>query len=760
MTYIEKDLPIELLNPVAMSEGNSKKPVYQMHKWWARRLGSVFRMITLAAFSERSESATNIWDKFCQGYDLRGKIVLDPFMGGGTTVVEALRLGCKVVGVDINPVAWFVTKKEVEPADLAKLDVAFKELEQTAGDRIRRYYLTTCPRHHTSEVMYYFWVKTADCPTCHKKVRIFPNFELSRRDNVSVFFCSRCLQIIETSKYSRHTRCHECNNIFDPRRGVSRRGSFTCPSCHTEQRVLNIVQQKGAALEFELHALEGYCQICGRFFKRVDEDDLKLWRQAKAEFELKANSLLFPRQAIPAEGRSDPRPINHGYAYFYQMFNQRQLLCLSILLEHILKIPDPNIRELMLIAFSDSLDANNMFCKYEVGWHKVSVFFGLHAFHPIERPAENNVWGTAFGRGTFAKCFEKMRRAKAFCQSPYERLLAAGGRRYSRRTGHERIEGYPVRNYEELVGTDHGVLLRCQSSEDLSFIPDKSVDAVITDPPYFDNVQYSELADFFYVWLRLGLKDVYDWFKPELSGRGSEIVKNDKLGKTMEFFNQGLKRVFTECHRVLRDDGLLIFTFHHNKVWAWEGIARLLLESGFYITSTPVVRSEGKSGFHSSKGNIRYDLIIVCRKSPAPFAEHAWSSMKGAALEDAVQWTRRTLDSGMAVNEVDVFAIIMGKTIERYTRALANGAEATDRPTLAEALKEMSSLTSLVAPCGEDNCGTAKQTYGQSIKQLRLFIMESESKYGVAKTRSRVPVSQDGTESAIASESFSKDDSS
>ncbi len=163
MAFIEKSLPIENLNPVAMAEGNAKKPVYQMHKWWARRLGSVFRTITLSVFGGDDESEVAIWHKFCNGADLQGRVVLDPFMGGGTTIVEALRLGCKVIGVDVNPVAWFVTKKEIEPVDIGALDAAFRDLERTAGTRIMDYYRTTCPRGHDAAVMYYFWVKAANC---------------------------------------------------------------------------------------------------------------------------------------------------------------------------------------------------------------------------------------------------------------------------------------------------------------------------------------------------------------------------------------------------------------------------------------------------------------------------------------------------------------------------------------------------------------------------------------------------------------------
>jgi putative DNA methylase len=730
MAFIEKDLPVEHLNRVAMSEGNAKKPVYQMHKWWARRLGSVFRMITLATFSAKDQSSTSIWHKFCDGADLGGYVVLDPFMGGGTTIVEALRLGCKAIGVDINPVAWFVTKKEVESVDLNELDEAFRHLEKTAGERIKGYYHTICPNGHDAEVMYFFWVKVAECCKCGAKVRLFPNYELSRRDRANVCFCPRCLQIVETSEYDPKTVCPECDYVFDPRQGVARRGVFYCPSCNTEQRLLDAVERKGTALDLEMHALEGYCKICGRFFKRADSHDFERWEHIKAEFEKRRNDLLFPRQPIPTEGRSDPRPVNHGYKYFWQMFNERQLFCLSILLEEILKLPDQNIRELMLVAFSDCLDANNMFCKYEIEWHKISLFFGLHAYHPIERPAENNVWGTEFGRGTFVKCFEKVRKAKAYCHRPYERLFNLRGQRYSKHTGAERIEGELVRNVDELAHTGRAALLLCQSSENLSLIPDKSVDAVITDPPYFDNVQYSELADFFYVWLRLALKDIYPWFEPEFSSRPDEIVKNDKLGKTTNFFNAGLQRVFAECHRVLKDEGLLVFTFHHNKIWAWEGIAQRLLDSGFYVSATPIVRSEGKSGFHSSEGNIRYDCVLVCRKRPGPRFEHSWSSLRELVLEDAVLWAGRTIASGMTLNEADVFTIMMGKTIEHYTKAFVNGGYGHDKKavTLNDALKEMANFVPQVGADVRTEKADLPGSYATKAEQLALFVMESRAK--------------------------------
>ncbi len=724
MAWIERDFPIEWLNPVALGEGNSKKPIYRLHKWWARRLGSVFRAILLATFSPDDTSPEDFWHRFCHGADLGGKVVLDPFMGGGTTLVEALRLGCRVIGVNINPVAWFVTKKEVEAVDLASLDAAFAELEHTVGEQIREYYRTVCPQGHPAEGMYYFWVKRATCARCGATVRLSPNYELSRYDTRVIAVCPRCLQIVEGSPQS--AQCPECGLSLHPRQGVSGRGRFRCPECGEEQTILEAIRRKGAALDVELHALEGYCEICGRFFKRVDQTDIQVWKEAEAEFRRRADTLLIPHQAIPTKGRSDPRPVNHGYAHFRDMFNERQLLCLSLLLEHILRIPDQNIRELMLAAFSDSLNTNNMFCKYEVEWHKISLFFSLHAFHPIERPTENNVWGTRFGRGTFVKCFEKVRAAKAYAQRLYERLVDRRGRRYTQHTRGERAEGYLVNRFEELQTTDRAVLLRCQSSEDLSFIPDRSVDAVITDPPYFDNVQYSELADFFYVWLRLALKDIYPWFEPELSGRAEEIVQNERLGKSADFFTGGLSRVFTECRRVLKDEGLLVFTFHHNQLWAWQGLAQALLEAGFTVSATPVVRSEGRGEVHSSEGNIRYDCVFVCRKAPPPSGKRplpSWPVLQQAILEDAIRWARRTRHSGMPINEVDVRTIVMGKAVEHSVRAITGAAGVDRKAFMDSALTAMASVVDDVLAAVEQKVSIPYPP----VRQLALFVMESRN---------------------------------
>ena len=115
---IEVGFPIVEINRLAVPERNSFKPIYQMHKWFARRASCVFRTILLGALKPAVQpdgTATDLMEEFYKDHsndpDTKDQIILDPFMGGGTTVVEALRLGCRVIGIDLNPVAWFIVRR-------------------------------------------------------------------------------------------------------------------------------------------------------------------------------------------------------------------------------------------------------------------------------------------------------------------------------------------------------------------------------------------------------------------------------------------------------------------------------------------------------------------------------------------------------------------------------------------------------------------------------------------------------------------------
>lgn len=327
----------------------------------------------------------------------------------------------------------------------------------------------------------------------------------------------------------------------------------------------------------EIYAIEYYCPHCReRGYKKADEYDQKLFLLSKEEFQRKKDKLPIPGQKLP-DGYNTRQAKNFQYEYFYQMFNERQLLCLSMLLTEILKIEDENIREFMILTFSDSINANNMFCKYNQGARKLEPLFGHHAYWPPNTPVENNVWGTKYGRGSFISYVDKVIRAKNYTLHPYE-IMSKNGNSEKVIVGHN-LRGCLGESFDEILKGKANALLKAQTSEDLSFILDKSIDAVITDPPYYDNVMYSEIADFFYVWQRLALQDRYNCYQGEYSPRSREIIKNPVQNKGDDFFLRGLTNVFKECNRVLKDDGLMVFTFHHERSEAWASTLRAILEA-------------------------------------------------------------------------------------------------------------------------------------------------------------------------------------
>ena len=207
---IEENFPVVEINRLAIPERNAFKPIYQMHKWFARRASCVFRAILLSAMKP---AGTDIMTEFYKDHtndaDTNGIRILDPFMGGGTTIVEALRLGCHVTGIDLNPVAWFIVKTEVEPVDIDELKAAFKRLEQRITlsgkplkEELLSHYKTECPccgaGSEEADIIYTFWVKSAICtnPTCRKEVPLFPNYIIAKKSPsvryVPDYQCVKC----------------------------------------------------------------------------------------------------------------------------------------------------------------------------------------------------------------------------------------------------------------------------------------------------------------------------------------------------------------------------------------------------------------------------------------------------------------------------------------------------------------------------------------------------------------------------------------
>lgn len=659
--YIDKDFLVEQLTPIVTNEANSRTPIYQMHKWWARRLGSVFRMLLITSFSRIEEKRKDIWTKYVDGWSLKEKIILDPMMGGGTTIVETLKLGGKAIGIDINPVAWFVTKKEIELLDPVEVQKSFQVLESQVGSKIRKFYQTKCSNHHNAEIMYALWHKQIECGKCHSTIAILQDYVISEKEKEMVILCPSCGSIFGKGRnIKRIVTCTTCKHKFNPRIGSSRKGIITCTNCGHKEAMTDAVRRKGGPIDLKLFCIEYYCQECGKQYKKPDSEDTKKYLEAESLFSDLREKLPYPKEIIP-DCTGEGRPKNHGYQFFYQLFNSRQLLCLSTLLEGILKIPDRNAREFLLLAFSSCLETNNILCKYETKWQKVSAMFGIPAYHPVERIAENNVWGTRYGRGTFVKCYYKMLRAKT----------KSGQLKKHANSPTENEESWftlTAKSFTDLKESGRNALLECMNSESLSFIPDNSIDLVATDPPYFDNLNYSRLADFFYVWLRIGLMKDYVFFRQETSAREKVVVLDGAASRTGDRLAESLTSIFKECHRVLKPNRPMVFTFHHTKDWAWQGLMKAIRSSGFSVVESHFIRSEGRTGFRKS-GNISYDVCIVCRK-----AEEVQTQEKTRlAISRSSKWIRRLVNSGNGLQDSDVHSIVMGNLLTYTPNLVLNG---------------------------------------------------------------------------------------
>jgi adenine-specific DNA methylase len=196
---------------------------------------------------------------------------------------------------------------------------------------------------------------------------------------------------------------------------------------------------------------------------------------------------------------------------------------------------------------------------------------------------------------------------------------------------------------------------------------------VITDPPYVGNVNYAELADFFYVWLRLALKERYSTFRPEYTPKGEEIVENKARGKSRDDFYDGLRDVFRKIHQKLPDSGILAFTFHHTDQEGdvWEGLLQTLCDCGFELAAVYPVQAEREQSLHLlDKENISYDLIHVCRKRRTDPEPRSWAGIR----QEVRRRARAELSAieagrygGQPLAEPDVRLVCIGKCLELYS---------------------------------------------------------------------------------------------
>ena len=740
---IEEGFPIERINEIAEKESRAKqhyRPVYTMHKWWARRPGCLFRAISLyslldedtdpsdvsvyepgenqtlgangfskedliRAISETSiEDPEPLWDFYPKDVRIEDKKILDPFMGGGTSLVEASRFGAETVGYDLNPVAWFVTKKELEAGqtDPEKLQAAFEQIQDDVADEITQYYRTPCPNSdqdhgsnvdgddggHHADVMYNFWVKELDCVSCGYTVPLFKDYRVAKgryqNDEKYNVLCPDCGAVTLVDDWQSKSECNECDHKWTPKEGnVSRGGYYNCPECGQKESITDAIAEQGKA-DMRLYAVEYYCDVCDdqglekskyKGYKRSTPTDVNLFEDARRTWETRTDLHEYiPDESIPEGAKTAASTVDgsdvfqHDLSLWKHMFNERQLFSLATILSKIDEISDDNAREYLLLAFSETLNYVNMMSVYQHSTNKGVNIFKSNSFDPPARPIENNPWGTAFGAGNFQAMWDMVMKGVRYAAKPTDRYTSEGSM----------IE---TDQFSKSIGENHHL-----HQGDMRTITEQDeYDAVITDPPYYDNIIYSELSDYFYVWQKILLEDEYDGFDQDHTPRVGSIVTNPYLGKTAEDFEHEMGQALEVINHALKDDGTLAFTYHHSDEESWGELLESLCNTGFEVTATYPINSD----LHKFIGgeSVSFDIVIIARPTEdrTPIS---WRDLRIKTLNklDEIQ---SGLEEHRDLTEGDIGVIEMGACFAEYSKHHGEVRRRGEIMTAKEAVEEI-----------------------------------------------------------------------
>jgi transcriptional regulator with XRE-family HTH domain len=661
--------PFEYLSDIAEIESWRKevyRPIYHIHKWWAQRLGSVFRAIIIGAFAPKG---SNVFEMFYQPVRLTGSVIFDPFMGSGTTIGEALKLGANTIGRDINPVSHFIVKNALVLHPRKKVVETFRALERDVAPAIRRLYQARLPEGGMADVLYFFWVKVIPCPKCERMVDLFSSYIFSQhaypaRNPEAHALCPNCGTVNKIYYNTELYKCSVCGLAQNPQVGPAKGLNAVCPGCEHRFPIAKTVQLYKEPPSHRIYAKMIVRPNGSKEYLPIDDYDLHLYQEASQTLKKRKNP--YPVVAIEA-GYNTNQVLNYSYQYWHQMFNDRQLLCLSLLADRIRKIPDRWLRDLFTCLFSGTLEFNNMFASFKgEGTGAVRHMFSHHILKPERTPLEANVWGTPKSSGSFSTLFEsRLIRALDYCENPFEISSSSS----NGKTVGEKVFGLScplgadiADNFDKFQeGKDLYLSCGDSSKTDLST---ESVDAIVTDPPFFDNVHYSQLADFFYVWQR-----------HILGGNGNHHAKSTRSEEEVQqsdpaVFTERLHGVWKECHRVLRREGLLIFTYHHSRKEGWRSVLEAIVRGGFVIVATHPIKAEmsvAKPKFQT-KEPIDLDIIIVCRKRVTALMDSLDSKkIIKNTINEATEQIVRFNGSGRSLSRGDVYVILMAQLIKRLS---------------------------------------------------------------------------------------------
>ena len=572
------------------------RPNTYLHKWWGRRCGTTFRLILKGLVDDPDQAG------YYASRGLEGKVILDPMMGGGTTLHEAIRLGASVMGMDIDPIPVLQARATLLDHEQSVLEAGFERFHAGLSHELGDCFLTHCPTCDEPAPFWHVLHGLRQRCVC-REVLVVDSLVIRQEANGGTLrLCPRC-----TTLYLGDG--HTCSGAVR----IVEKEATTCAECggaFADRADLPFYAR------YEMLLVAGHCPTHGLFHRVPDWRD----RERQQAADARRVALPFAAEDFCVEGGDKSgQLLRRGVRTYLDLFSSRQLLFLSAA-QRRLPADDPVVRLNLALLVSTALEFNSMLCGYKgVARRRAGAVRHTFSHHGYSFPytaLETNPLYPRRASGTLQKLYHgRIRRARRWAAAPQEREVNVAAATFVTIAG-ERDGGQEVTTASAL-GDGPQRFLSLQGSAASIPAATGSIDAIVTDPPYYDSIQYSDLAAFFRVWLRQFLPDAADW---GYDGLGAAV--NPERGRGGQYVHM-MSAIFRECRRVLRPDGgRLIFTFHHWQPRAWAALTTALRAADFRLLNRYVVHAEHPISVHITNARaLTHDAILVLAPGPGP----AWS---------------------------------------------------------------------------------------------------------------------------------------
>ena len=740
---IERWLPMAALSEESERERRSLQAlpaIYYLHVWWARRPLIASRAAILAsllpadadrerfmhvigihgdpvatrrkidaarargerfegqaysyprAFSFTPSAVDTDWMAQAHGGVWEGLTILDPTAGGGSIPFEASRLGLSSLANDLNPVAALIMAATIEwPArfggtlmgeygDLAERYLAMRE-ERLAADY-------PVEPMADSIATNWLWARTVMCPYCNGLVPLSPNWRLAP-DGTGV----RLRPSLADGPGSAHRTCdfEIVESARQQSEGTVARGDGLCPygDCG---RVINgdeiKRQAQAGGLGDQLYAI-----VFKRRVEYVTKAGRRRWKWERGyrapgpgddnsdEIAARLAAKLpdwealdyVPSERFP-EVCNDDRPIQYGMPFWRDLFSPRQLLCHGTSVEVFREMLGEDrqagrldeVRKAsygyLAMTIDKMLNWNARIASWNVRLQGMRSVFDRHDYAFKWSYAEMSPLVDGVG-------YDWTIKQTAKCINELVELIRP------------EAAGRDEQMFESTAPPP--ITVTCKPGDRLDHVAPASIDVVVMDPPYYDNVMYAELSDFFYVWLKRTAGHVFpELFRRVLTDKENEAVANKARHRGIKGaaalasrdYRERMAAIFAECRRALKPDGLMTLMFTHKATGAWDALTTGLMEAGFAITASWPVNTEAGGSLHiKDKAAAKSTVLLVCR----PKEETSGGEVREEAI---VYWedveprvaaaVRRRMDefSEAGIGGVDLFLASFGPALEEFSR--------------------------------------------------------------------------------------------